>query len=107
VGEKYDWIEEVMIRFRYPQAKESGERGDTAIYREDYGLFPVTGVPANNRVQKKGAIKTDAIPKTPISQEVYASRCYIIGEDRRIALVVKWASHEEDYGAGIPGLWTQ
>jgi len=81
MGEKYDWIEKVLIRFRYHRLTRDEKGGDTKIYREDYGLFPVTGVPANNRVQTKGSIKTDAIPKTPISQGVYLNRCYIIGED--------------------------
>ncbi len=69
-------------KIQLSQAQENRERGDATIYRKDYGLFPVTGVPANNRVQKKGAIETDAIPKTPIPQEVYPGRCYIIGKDR-------------------------
>jgi len=51
VGEKYNWIEEVMIRFRYHRLKRAGERDNTAVYRENYGLFPITDVPANNGIQ--------------------------------------------------------
>jgi hypothetical protein len=51
-----------------------------AIYREDYGLFPIAGVSANNGVQTEETIKADTTPKAPIPQEVYPSRCYVIGK---------------------------
>jgi len=54
VGEKYDWIEEVLIRFSYHRLKRA-EKGVIRRYMgKDYGLFPVTGVTANNTVQMKG-----------------------------------------------------
>jgi hypothetical protein len=46
VGEKYNWIEEVLIRFKYHRLKRA-EKG--VIWRyiaKDYGLFPIAGVTA-------------------------------------------------------------
>ena len=35
IGEKYGWIEEVLVKFRYIQAQQFGKGGDKEIYRED------------------------------------------------------------------------
>jgi len=66
VGEKYDWIEEVLIRFSYRRLKRA-EKGVIRRYIER-----ITGY---SRSQVSRLI-------TPIPQEVYPGRCYVIGEDR-------------------------
>ncbi len=80
--EKYYWIEEVLIRFKYHRLKR-GEKGVILpVYREGYGVFPVTGSQADSGVQTDRAVEENAIQETPLSPEVYPIRDWTTCQDR-------------------------
>ena len=63
-------------------SKERGERSDTPVYRQGYGILPVTGIQADSGAQTDRAVEENAIQETPLSPEVYPIRSRVIGQDR-------------------------
>ena len=85
VKEKYCWIEEVLIRFRYHRLKRSEKGVVWAVHRE--GNRPsvegwVTGIQSDSGVQTDRAIEEKAIQEAPLSPKVYPARNWAARRDR-------------------------
>gem|GEM_PF-1923461 len=88
--EKYNWIEEVLIRFSYHRIKraEKGVIPTGSVHTEGYRILQVTGIQTDSGLQTDGGVEENAIQETLLSQEVYPIRSGATGQNRRIARLV-------------------
>ena len=61
--------------------EESRERDNPSVHRESEWIFQSTGKPTDKGMQTERATEEGTIPKTPISQEVYAEGHCPVGQD--------------------------
>jgi len=106
VGEKYNWIEAVLIRFRYHRLKRA-EKGVIRRYIERITGYSRSQVSRLIMQYKRGGrLKRMSYRRHQFPRKYTPADVILLAKTDQIAWVVKWTSHQEDYRAGIRGLWT-
>ncbi|MFC2018238.1 hypothetical protein ACFLTQ_02925 [Chloroflexota bacterium] len=71
IEEKYAWIEEVLVRFRYIKLNKA-EKGVIRKYIEKFsGYSPITSSQADTGIHSKRTMKEGTVQKVSFSQALY------------------------------------